>query len=85
MATPATLNVKQGDRATFGVKLASQPSSPVTVAVARSSGSTDLTATPASLTFTTADWDTAQNVTVTSAANGADSAGQVHGASTRRS
>jgi hypothetical protein len=72
MATPATLNVKQGDKATFAVTLASQPSSPVTVAVARSSGSTDLTATPASLTFGTTTWNTPQNVTVNSAANGGD-------------
>ncbi len=72
VATPATVSVKQGGSVTFDVKLASQPSSSVAVAVARSSGSTDLTATPASLTFTTADWNTAQKVTVASAANGGD-------------
>ncbi|MEU0092307.1 glycoside hydrolase family 48 protein [Kribbella sp. NPDC006257] len=70
VATPATLNVKQGGTATFGVTLASQPSSSVTVAVARSSGSADLTAAPTSLTFSTTNWNTPQNVTVSSAANG---------------
>ncbi|GAB3933728.1 glycoside hydrolase family 48 protein [Kribbella albertanoniae] len=72
VATPSTVNVKQGGTAKFGVTLASQPSASVTVAVARSSGSTDLTATPTSLTFTTANWNTPQNVTVNSAANGGD-------------
>ena len=38
--------------------------------MASTAGSTDLTATPASLTFTTANWNTPQNVTVTSADNG---------------
>ncbi|MET8764921.1 glycoside hydrolase family 48 protein [Lentzea sp. NPDC004782] len=80
VASPATINVKQGDKATFGVTLASQPSSSVTVAVARSSGSADLTAAPTSLTFTTSNWNTPQNVTVTSAANGGDLASAVFSA-----
>jgi hypothetical protein len=72
VASPSAVNVKQGQTATFGVSLATQPTSSVTVAVARSSGSADLTAAPASLTFTTANWATKQTVTVTSAANGGD-------------
>ncbi|MGW4214729.1 glycoside hydrolase family 48 protein [Lentzea sp. NPDC004789] len=80
VASPATINVKQGDKATFGVTLASQPSSSVTVAVARSSGSADLTAAPTSLTFSTSNWNTPQNVTVTSAANGGDLASAVFSA-----
>ncbi|MEO6088573.1 MAG: glycoside hydrolase family 48 protein, partial [Umezawaea sp.] len=73
VTNPTTLTVKQGGTATFGVTLASQPSSPVTVLIARTSTSSpDLTAAPTSLTFTTANWNTAQNVTVTSAANGGD-------------
>lgn len=72
VATPTTLNVKQGGTVPYGVTLASQPSSSVTVAVARSSGSADLTVAPTSLTFTTTNWNTPQNVTVTSAANGGD-------------
>jgi glycosyl hydrolase family 48/cellulose binding protein with CBM2 domain/Big-like domain-containing protein len=73
VTTPTTLTVKQGGTATFGVTLASQPSAPVTVLIARTSTSSpDLTTAPNSLTFTTANWNTAQNVTVTSAANGGD-------------
>ncbi len=70
VASPATVQVKQGGTTTFGVTLAGAPSAPVTVAVARASGSTDLTAAPASLTFTAANWNVPQNVTVTSADNG---------------
>ncbi|ACU36112.1 cellulose binding domain-containing protein [Actinosynnema pretiosum subsp. pretiosum] len=70
LASPNTLSVKQGATGAFGVSLATAPSGPVTVAVARSAGSTDLTAGPATLTFTTANWSTKQNVTVTSADNG---------------
>ncbi|MDT7798583.1 MAG: hypothetical protein QOI78_2016 [Actinomycetota bacterium] len=70
VATPATAQVKQGGTTTFGVTLAGAPTSPVTVAIARTTGSADLTATPASLTFTTANWSTPQNVTVASADNG---------------
>ncbi|MFJ1759909.1 glycoside hydrolase family 48 protein [Amycolatopsis sp. NPDC088138] len=70
VATPATAQVKQGGTTTFGVTLAGAPTSPVTVAIAKTTGSADLTATPASLTFTTANWSTPQNVTVASADNG---------------
>jgi hypothetical protein len=70
LATPSTVRVRQGDSSTVGVKLATQPSGPVTLTVARTAGSTDLTATPATLTFDQDSWDTTQPVTVTSAANG---------------
>jgi len=70
VATPPTGQVKQGGTTTFGLTLASAPTAPVTVTLARTGGSTDLTATPASLTFTPANWNVAQNVTVTSADNG---------------
>ncbi|MFC6088863.1 glycoside hydrolase family 48 protein [Saccharothrix lopnurensis] len=69
---PPSLSVRQGSTATFGVSLATAPTSSVAVAVARSGGSTDLTASPTTLTFTTANWATKQNVTVTSAANGGE-------------
>ncbi|HEX6344179.1 glycoside hydrolase family 48 protein [Umezawaea sp.] len=72
LASPNAVSVKQGATGTFGVSLAIQPSAPVTVTIARDSGSTDLTASPTTLTFTTANWSTKQNVTVTSAANGGD-------------
>ncbi|MEQ0558500.1 glycoside hydrolase family 48 protein [Amycolatopsis sp. NEAU-NG30] len=70
VASPATAQVKQGGTTTFAVSLAGAPTAPVTVAVARTAGSTDLTASPASLTFTTSNWNVPQNVTVTSADNG---------------
>ncbi|MFC0542809.1 glycoside hydrolase family 48 protein [Kutzneria chonburiensis] len=72
VASPATVSVKQGSTATFGVSLASAPTASVTVNIARTSGSADLTASPTSLTFTPSNWQTAQNVTVTSADNGGD-------------
>ncbi|GGP86720.1 glycoside hydrolase family 48 protein [Saccharothrix coeruleofusca] len=72
LASPASLSLRQGRTGTFGVSLATQPTSPVTVAVSRSAGSSDLTAGPATLTFTSANWNTKQNVTVTSANNGGD-------------
>jgi hypothetical protein len=70
VATPGTVSVRQGTSTTVDVTLATQPQSPVTVSVARTSGSTDLTATPAQLTFSTDNWNTAQKVTIESADNG---------------
>ena len=49
---------------TYTVVLNTQPTASVTVTVG-GLGSSDLTATPASLTFTTVNWQTAQTVTVT--------------------
>ena len=68
---PSALTVTEGDPngRTYSVKLSSQPAADVTVAIAGHSG-TDLTlsATDLSsdyeLTFTTANWNTAQTVTV---------------------
>ncbi len=70
VATPSTVRVRQGDTATVDVRLATQPSGPVTLSVARTAGSTDLTATPASLSFDQTTWNTPKPVTITSAANG---------------
>ena len=68
------LTVTEGDAAGAGytVVLGALPTGPVTVAVSGASG-TDLTVSPASLTFTTGDWDQPQTVTVT-AAEDADAA-----------
>ena len=57
---------------TYTVVLNTQPTSSVTVEVA-GHASTDVTATPASLTFTTSNWSTAKTVTVT-AGNDANTA-----------
>ena len=53
-----------GGTSTFTVKLASRPSAPVTMTV-RSGDASEGTASPDSLTFTAATWNTAQIVTVT--------------------
>ncbi|MFD5249791.1 glycoside hydrolase family 48 protein [Amycolatopsis sp. NPDC058340] len=70
VATPSTVRVKQGGSARADVKLATRPTGPVTLNVARTAGSTDLTAAPATLTFDQNTWNTAKTVTIASAANG---------------
>ncbi|WP_225826067.1 glycoside hydrolase family 48 protein [Streptomyces naphthomycinicus] len=71
VASPAQLGVQQGRTGTFSVKLSTQPSANVTVSVARTDGNTGLSVTGgSSLSFTPANWNTAQTVTIT-----ADSAG----------
>jgi endoglucanase len=64
-ASASSLQVLQGSTASVGIGLSLQPSANVTVSVARSSGNTGLTAAPATLTFTPADYATPQTVTVT--------------------
>jgi glucose/arabinose dehydrogenase len=61
----------EGGSAAFTVRLAAQPAADVVVSIARQSGDADLTAEPATVTFTPANWDTPQTVTV-SAAEDAD-------------
>ena len=65
-----TLTVLEGDTTgvSYTVKLSTQPSADVTVAITGASG-TDLTVSPASLTFTSSNWDQAQTVKVTAAAD----------------
>ena len=65
-----TLTAPEGGSATYTVRLDAQPTSDVVINVTKS-GSSDVTVSPATLTFTTANWDTAQTVTV-SAAQDAD-------------
>ncbi|MET9438758.1 glycoside hydrolase family 48 protein [Streptomyces sp. NPDC006551] len=75
VATPAQLGVRQGTTGTFDLKLSTQPAGNVTVAVTRTSGNSNLTVSGgASLTFTRANWNTAQKVTVAAAATGTGSA-----------
>ena len=68
----STLTVAEGNNSTYTVVLDAQPSSDVVINVTRS-GSSEVTATPATLTFTTSNWDTAQTVTV-AAGHDADTA-----------
>ncbi len=56
-----SLSVDEGDSGTYTVRLTFQPSGTVRVDVA---GGGDVTAVPASLVFTTDNWDTTQTVTV---------------------
>ncbi len=62
----SALTVPEGDSRTYTVALSSQPTGPVTV-VPSVAGSPDVTASPASLTFTAATWNQAQTVTVSAA------------------
>ena len=65
------LTVTEGDAAgaAYTVVLGARPTATVTVSVSGASG-TDLTVSPASLTFTTTNWDEPQTVTVTAAEDG---------------
>ena len=60
------LNIAEGGTGTYRVVLTSEPSSAVTVTVKDPTDNTDVTADPASLTFTASNWSTAQRVTVSS-------------------
>ena len=60
------LDIDEGDDGTYTVVLTSEPTGQVTVTPSRSSGDADVTVSGA-LTFTTANWDTAQTVTVSTA------------------
>ena len=65
-----TLTVDEGGNATYTVRLNTQPTSDVVISVTRT-GSSDVTVSPATLTFSSSNWDTAQTVRV-SAAQDAD-------------
>ena len=65
--TPTALTVAEGDSGSYTVALDTQPSGDVTVTVGGASG--DVTTSPASLTFTSANYNTAQTVTVMAAAD----------------
>ena len=57
------LDIDEGDDGTYTLVLTSQPTGEVTVTPSRGSGDTDVTVS-AALTFTAANWDQAQTVTV---------------------
>ncbi|MEV4064775.1 glycoside hydrolase family 6 protein [Nonomuraea dietziae] len=64
--SPGTVSVQEGGQSPVSVKLTSAPSADVTVTAART-GDADLSATPATLTFTPSNWDTAQSLTIRAA------------------
>ena len=69
------LSVPEGETATYTVELSNQPSGVVTVNIARGTtgeDDSDITVSPASLTFGSATWNTGQTVTVRAAADGDD-------------
>ena len=69
--TPAgTLTITEGASGNLMVSLSTAPTRDVSVTLAKTN--TDVTLSPASLTFTTSNWNTSQNITV-SAAQDADS------------
>ena len=65
--TPTALTVAEGSSATYTVKLEAAPTGNVTVTVGNASGDVAVAGSP--LTFTTANYDTPQTVTVTAAAD----------------
>ena len=66
--TPTTLSVPEGSNAKYTVVLDAQPSADVTISLSFASGSdADITVDETSLTFTTENWDTAQEVTASAA------------------
>jgi len=61
------LSVPEGSTAQFQVRLTAEPGSDVAVTVARASGDTDITVQTPSLTFTPANWNVYQGVTLAAA------------------
>jgi hypothetical protein len=67
VSAPA-VTVNEGGTATFGVRLSQAPTANTTVTVARTAGDTDISVSAgATLTFTPANFGTAQNVTLAAA------------------
>ena len=62
-----SLVIAEGDTDTYTVALDTQPSDDVTVVINDPADNTDVTAAPASLTFTRSSWSAPQTVTVTTA------------------
>ena len=68
VASTDTVSVPEGGTASFTIRLSQQPSASVTVTVARTAGDTDITVQgSATRTFTTANWNTPQTVTLAAA------------------
>ena len=63
----ASLTIVEGSSGTYTIVLDSQPTADVTVTINDPSNNADVTADPASLTFSSTDWSTPQTVTVSAA------------------
>ena len=68
--SPTDLTVDEGGTGTYTVVLNTQPTADVTVTVNDPTDNTEVTADPATLTFTTSNWATARTVTVSAAEDG---------------
>ena len=68
--TPLSLTVNEGGTNTYTVVLDTEPTAAVTVTIVAPTDNADVTANPASLTFSTSNWATAQTVTVSAAEDG---------------
>ena len=66
---PTTVSIPEGHTAQYTIVLNTQPAGNVVVTVNDSTDNTDVTADPASLTFSTTTWDTPQLVTVSAVAD----------------
>ncbi|HUQ04276.1 MAG TPA: hypothetical protein VM261_17375 [Kofleriaceae bacterium] len=70
VAMPTSVSVNEGASTTFNVTLSNQPSSNVSVGIASSNGAVmTIGNNPATLSFTTSNWNTAQTVTVNGVAD----------------
>ena len=65
--SPTALSVTEGETATYTVVLTTEPANNVTITINDPTDNTDVTTSPASLTFTPANWESQQTVTVTAA------------------
>ena len=63
--SPTSLSPIEGETATYTLVLDTQPAGPVTITPTRSGDSGAVSVSPASLTLTTDNWDTARTVSVT--------------------
>jgi uncharacterized repeat protein (TIGR02543 family) len=69
------VSVPEGSTAQVGIKLSAQPAGDIVLEVAKASGDADLTLSgESSLTFTQANWDTEQYVTLAAAEDNSDTA-----------
>ncbi|HEX6684159.1 MAG TPA: glycoside hydrolase family 48 protein [Candidatus Limnocylindrales bacterium] len=77
VVNPTTVSIVKGATGTFSVALAQQPSANVTVTTTAGTGSTNITLqSGGTLTFTPANWNTPQTVTLASAAGGTNGSRQ---------
>ncbi len=67
MVSTSSLTINEGATGTYTIVLDDQPNGNVTVTITDPTDNTEVTTSPETMTFTTANWNTAQTVTVTAA------------------